>query len=102
MSLMNRLGAALRGNPLENPATPLSAPAAWLFDLFGGAPTSAGVTVNETTAMQQTTIFSIINGSQSDISSLPLKVYEITENGKKPAVDADLYDLLAIEPNPEM
>lgn len=104
MSLFNRIGAALRGgNPLENPATPLSAPAAWLYDLFGGTPTSAGVTVNHTTAMQQTTIFSIINGIQSDVSSLPLKVYEITETGgKRPAVDVDLYDLLAIEPNPEM
>lgn len=103
MSLFNRLGAALRGNPLENPATPLSAPAAWLYDLFGGTPTSAGVTVNETTAMQQATIFSIINGIQSDVSSLPLTVYEFTANGgKKPAVDADLYYLLAVEPNPDM
>lgn len=106
MSVRSRIAATFRGNPLENPATPLSAPAAWLFDLFGGTPTSSGVTVNEATAMQQTTIFSIINGIQADISSLPLTVYEMTDSanggGKKPAVDTDLYYLLAVEPNPEM
>jgi HK97 family phage portal protein len=102
MSFFNRLGAAKRGNPLENPATPLSAPAAWLFDLFGGSPTSAGVTVNETTAMQLATVYSCVNVLASDVSSLPLKVYEQVEKGKRPAIDSDLYYLLAVEPNPEM
>lgn len=106
MTLRSRMSgavAAFRGNPLENPAVPLSAPAAWMFDFFGGAPTAAGVAINEHTAMQCEAVYSCVNVIASDIAGLPLKVYETTEKGgKRPAVDTDLYYLLAVEPNPEM
>ena len=73
-----------------------------MYDLFGGGPSSAGVAVNDTTAMQLATVYSCVNILASDVSSLPLKVYERSDKGKRPAVDSDLYWLLAVEPNPEM
>ncbi len=100
MSLRSRI-AAFRGNPLENPAVPLGS-AAWMYDLFGGSPTSAGVQVNEHTALQCESVYACVNVLASDMASLPLKVYQQTDKGKKPAVDHDLYYLLTVEPNPEM
>ena len=102
MSLFTRALAAIRGNPLNNPAVPLSSGAPWLTDLFGGGPTAAGVAVNEMTAMQLATVYTCVNGIASDISSLTLKTYEDTPTGRRPAIDADLYQLLAVQPNPEM
>lgn len=94
--------ALLRGNPLDDPAVPLSSPAAWMFDLLGGTPTAAGVAVNEHTAMQLATVYACINVLASDFSSLPCRVYETTNGKRKPAVDSDLHYLLTVEPNPEM
>lgn len=102
MSLLSRVGALLRGNPLDNPAVPLSAPAAWLYDLFGGGTTDAGVIVNEQTAMQLATVYTCVKALSSDISTLPVKVFQQVKGGKELAVDSSLYDLLAVEPNPEM
>lgn len=96
------IGRAFRGNPLDNPAVPLSQPAAWMFDIFGGASSAAGVAVNEKTSMQETTFYACINVLASDFSSLPCRVYEMTQKGRMPAFDSDLYYLLAVEPNPEM
>jgi HK97 family phage portal protein len=96
------VGRALRGNPLDNPAVPLSAGAGWMYDLFGGAPTSSGVAVNEKTAMQLTSVYSCINVLASAFSSLPCELLERKGKGRQPAIDVPLHDLLAIEPNPEM
>ncbi len=102
MSLRSWAAAALRGNPLENPAVPLSAPAAWMYDFFGGTPTASGVAVNEHTALQCESVYACVNVLASDMASLPLKVYRQTDKGRMPAVDHDLYYLLTVEPNPEM
>jgi HK97 family phage portal protein len=101
-SFRERLGRVLRANPLENPAVPLSSPAGWLAELFGGAPTSAGLQVNEHTAMQLTSVYACINVLASAFASLPCELLERKGKAKQPAYDQDLYDLLAIEPNPEM
>lgn len=97
------VGRVLRGNPLDNPAVPLSSGAGFLYDLFGASPTAAGVSVNAHSAMQLSTVYTCINILSSDISSLPLKVYERKADGtKKLAEDSDLHYLLTVEPNPEM
>ena len=58
--------------------------------------------MNEHTALQCESVYACINVLSSDMSSLPLKVYQQTEKGRVPAVDHDLYYLLTVEPNPEM
>lgn len=93
---------------LENPQTPLSYPAEWLLDIFNGGRTDAGMRVSELTAFQVTTFLSCVNIISSKISSLPRHVYErsfLTSSGRpvnKIAYDHDYYDLLTLEPNPEM
>jgi HK97 family phage portal protein len=102
-SRFSAVAAAFRGNPLDNPATPLNAAAAWMFDLFTGGTTAAGVSVNEHTAMRLDTVYSCVNVLGSDISSLQLKVFEQDgKGGKAPAISSKLYYLLTVEPNPEM
>ncbi len=96
------LSGESRGNPLENPAVPLSAAPGWLFDLFGGTPSAAGVSVNAHTAMQYTAVYACINVLASAFSSLPCEVLEHKGTSKTAAYDNDLYYLLAVEPNPDM
>jgi HK97 family phage portal protein len=90
-----------RSMSLENPAVPLSSPAAFQM-LYGGEPTASGELVNESTALQITTVYACVRCLAESVSSLPLKLWERTEQGIREAVDASLHYLLAVEPNPEM
>jgi len=67
---------------------------------FGG--TASGKTVNERTAMQTTAVYACVRILAETIASLPLNVYQFTDNGKEKAIDHQLYYLLHDEPNPEM
>ena len=91
---------------LENPQTPLSFPAEWLLDIFNGGRTDSGIRVSEMTALQVGTVFACVNVISDGVSSLPLNVYERSTVGdrvsKKIASDNPMYDLLHVEPNPEM
>ena len=91
-----------RGNPLENPAVPLSAPSALLVDVFTGGANASGVAVTEQTSMQLATVFTCVSKLSRDISTLPMIVYEHKGKERAPAVDSDLYDLITVRPNPEM
>jgi HK97 family phage portal protein len=70
--------------------------------LLGGSTTSAGVSVDERTAMQTTAVYACVRILAETIASLPLHVYKYTENGSEKAVDHPLYSILRDEPNPEM
>lgn len=83
----------------ENPSTSLADPATWLADVFGGGPTYAGPSVNETSAMRSSTVFRCVSLKAGLIASLPLVVYERTPHGRKEAVKHRLYPLLADEPS---
>lgn len=91
---------------LENPQTPLSYPAEWLLDIFNGGRTDSGIRISEMTALQVSTVLACVNIVSNGIASLPLHVYERTQEGgrrgKQLAYDHSLFDLLAHEPNPEM
>lgn len=91
---------------LENPQTPLSFPAEWLLDIFNGGRTDSGVRVSEMTALQVGTVYACVNVISDGVSSLPLHVYERMKingrNSKNVAVDNALYDIVHLEPNPEM
>jgi HK97 family phage portal protein len=89
------------GNPLDNPAVPLNSPAIWEW-LVGGEPTASGELINESTALQITTVYACVRVLAESVASLPFKLYELMASGRQLAVDALLYYLLAVEPNPEM
>ncbi len=106
ISRLFSLGSTEQRTSLENPSTPLSFPAEWLLDIFNGGRTDSGIRVSEMTALQVGTVFACINVISDGVSSLPLHVYQRAEiagrASKTLAVNSPLYDLVHLEPNPEM
>lgn len=71
------------------------------YSFFFGS-SSSGKVVNERTAIQTTAVYACVRVLSEAIAALPLHTYRYTSNGKKKAVDHNLYHLLHNEPNPEM
>ena len=67
---------------------------------FGGS--ISGKTVNETTAMQVSTVYACVRILSEAVASLPLHVYEYKSDGKYRATKHSLYFLLHDAPNSEM
>ncbi len=85
---------------LNNPGIPLSAGGFLAF--AGGEPTASGERVTLDTALQQMTVFACVRVISESVASLPLKLYERLDKGKRDAADQPLAYLLSIEPNDEM
>lgn len=95
------LGLEMRSNPIDNPGVPLNSPAIWQW-LSGGETTASGESVNESNALSVPTVYACVRVIAESVASLPLKLYELSANGKQEATDAPLYSLLSVAPNPEM
>jgi len=65
-------------------------------------PTASGVSVNESSCLKFSPVYSAVRKISETIASLPLHVYRETEKGKKKDTKHPLYDLLHSRPNPEM
>lgn len=88
------------GDPLNNPAIPLSTSGflAWA----SGEPTVSGEQVTVMTALQVPTIMSCVRVLGESVASLPVRVYELTDSGRKENPNHDLSYLLGVAPNEEM
>ena len=75
----------------------VSAATAFWFGMGG-----AGKNVTARSAIQVSAVYACVRVIAETIASLPLAVYEDTEEGSRKAVDHSLYRLLHDEPNPEM
>ena len=64
--------------------------------------TWAGKSVTERSAMQTTAVYACVRIISETVASLPLHVYEYTDNGKERVYTHPLYKLLHDIPNPEM
>ena len=77
-------------------------------DAVSAAPTfyfgssTSGKSVNPRNAVQVSTVYACVRVIAETIASLPVGVYEATENGSQKSVSHPLYRLLHDEPNPEM
>jgi len=82
----------------------LANPDKWLVDWFsGGGKATSGVTVNETTALNATAVFSAVDILSRTLASLPLPVYRrLQGGGKERATNHPLYSILHNLPNREM
>jgi HK97 family phage portal protein len=81
----------------------VSNPQSWLVDWLGGGTSSTGLQVNETTAMQSTSVYACIKILAETIASLPIHVYEQQADGATQlATKHWSYRLLHDRPNPEM
>ncbi len=92
----------LKTRSLENPATPISNPANWLVESMGGVKSSSGQLVNESTALSISAVWACVRIISETVASLPLMIYERTDNGKKLAFNHPLYKILHDEPNQDI
>ena len=69
------------------------------FLFGGGQSTSSGVLISEQTAMTITAVYSAINIVAETIAMLPWNVTEVTDNGRRLAVDDPRFHLLNKQPN---
>jgi len=74
-----------------------------LSAITGGHSTSSGVTINEQTALRATAVWACVRRIVEGIASLPCVLYKrVGDSGREKAVDHQLYQLLKVQPNPEM
>ena len=92
--------AEKRGSP-ENPSTNLANPAAWLVEAFGGIPSSAGMVVNEETAIRASAVYACVHVISETIATVPLNLYRLHDEKRTVATDHPLHQLLHFAPNEE-
>src|SRR5215217_6034153 len=85
----------VQNTSLENPSNDLT------FALTGGFESAsiAGPVVNEQTAIRSTTVYRCVSLISGLGASIPLSVYERTEDGRRTAIDNRLYPILHDVPN---
>ena len=83
--------------PRDKPKDSVSAAPAFFFGLSG-----SGKAVNAHTAIQLSTVYACVRVISETVASLPLGVYETTDEGSRKATEHPLYRLLHDEPNSEM
>ncbi len=68
------------------------------------APTSTGIAIDETNALEVPAVWKCVKILEESISSLPLHMYERDESGdaRSRGTDHAYYDLMHTQPNPEM
>ena len=74
---MKTLFGERRGNPFENPSTPLTSVA--LLQMFGGELTDAGVSVDETTALTFSAVYRCVMLMAGLVGGFPLKAYRYAD-----------------------
>jgi len=70
--------------------------------LTGGMTTDAGVSINNNTAMQISTVFACIRIISEDVGKIPLQVFRKEKNGRQRDDSHPLNNIFNNNPNPEM
>jgi HK97 family phage portal protein len=99
---MNWFTRLFERRSLEDPKTPLSAPADWLFDALGARKSSTGLAVTPENSLEVTSVWAAVRMISSTLATMPLPVYRHIDGGKERAREHPLYTLLHDRPNPEM
>lgn len=73
-----------------------------LANVFGGKKTSAGVAVDERTALSVPSAWACVTQYADDIASLPKHLHERLDRGRQQATGHPVYDLIKTKPNPEL
>ena len=100
----SRGGSSLEARSVENPSTPLSAGADWMYDVLGAIKSASGIRVNRKTAFTYSPIWRGINLLARDTAKLPLSVYRLSgdrDDAKEPDKEHPAYYLLRRKPNRE-
>ena len=99
MSLITTL---LGRRSIENPATPLSAPASWLMDSLGGGTATSGAQISRASSLKISGVWRSVNLYGNSVGKLPLYVYRRSGIGKVVDDTHPAYLLLRRQPNSEM
>src|SRR5690606_23144801 len=83
----------------EAPKNALELGSAELYELLAGAPSAAGVVVNEASALRVTAVYGCVRLIAGAIASLPLATYRRTNDGRE-RMRTDLWWLLNEQPCP--
>ena len=88
---------------VENPSTPLSAGADWMYDVFGAVKSASGIRVNRKTIFTYAPVWRAVNLIAGDVAKLPLHTSKIDPSGegKRRDVRHPAYRLLRRKPNSE-
>lgn len=99
-SLLQRMRAAVRSFTVP----PISVRDPALAKFFGdGYRSTAGIVVNEENALTCSAVLNAVMQISNDVAKLPLNLRKRTQDGgSEDYVDSKLYNLLKLEPNPEM
>jgi len=84
----------------DRQSTPRDSVSAALTFYFGSS--AAGKAVNPRTAVQMTAVYACVRVIAETVASLPLHVYQYTDQGSEKAMKHPLYRILHDEPNSEM
>jgi HK97 family phage portal protein len=74
----------------------------WLRDALGGRLTSAGVRVNEKTALTISSVWQCVDILAKNIGTMPLPIYQEVDNGREKARKHSLWRVLNRKANPWM
>ncbi len=100
MSVREKIGRSLVTWAARSLGVPLSDPR--ILEILGSEPLSSGVSVNETSAMRYTAVYSAVRLLSETVASLPCITYErLDVGGKKRASKHRLFSILHDRPNPE-
>lgn len=69
---------------------------------FGGAPSSSGVPVNKVSAMRVAMVSTCVTLRANTLAQFPLKLKKKTGGKTEDATDLPVYNLVKLQPNPEM
>lgn len=82
---------------------PLTSSSPELARLWSAPSTSTGMGVDETSAFTYSVFWACVNNISTDVASFPLILYKtLSDGGKEPLRDHQLFPLLHDAPNPEM
>ena len=99
-SFFTRLTTARAGETKADTPSTLSAPAAWLVDLFDGVSASSGERVSPQNAERVPAVRRAVGALAEGVSGLPCTLYETAASGAvKVVADHPLVDLLSIAAN---
>jgi hypothetical protein len=83
----------LRGNPLNDPSTPLSLTGGWEWMFDGGRRTHAGETINDQAALKISTVYACLRVLSESVASLPIRLLRVTAQGRVQELQDPLYHL---------
>jgi HK97 family phage portal protein len=104
LSILSRLFQP-RAGPINKRDSPISGRLkAFLLgeDISPGLVSTAGIRVNEETALRVTAVYGCVRVIAETVASLPLPLYRRLDRGKEKVTGHPLYPVLHDMPNPEM